>query len=147
MERGDAGAGAAGTSPPAEGVVRVETGALEVRRRYALQLFVGFLGWVLAAALIVYLASDAGQISIRIAMFLIVVAAIVAFTAALVAVEVRPRLILAREVERPPVEVDYTHDALGRSMDVEGARERRGELTIEEVGGVRRYRTVGAVTE
>jgi hypothetical protein len=145
MERGAAGA-AAETPPPAGGTRRVETGALEVRRRYWLQLLLGLLGWVLAVFLIVYLAKDADEISVRIAIFLAAMGAVVALTLALVAGEVRPRHLRQRAHEYAPVTVDYSHDALGRPVDVDGARTPGGELTIEEVGGVRRYRAAGGVT-
>jgi hypothetical protein len=147
MERGDAGAATAGQPSPAGGAMRVETGALEVRRHYPLQVLLGLLGWVLAVVLIVYLASDAGEISVRIAIFLATVAVVVAVTLALVGGEVRPRHLRERAREQAPITVAYSHDALGRRVDVAGAREPGGELTIEDDGGVRRYRTVGAVTE
>jgi len=147
MERSDAGAAAAETPPRTGGAVRVETGALEVRRHYALQVLLGLIGWVLAVVLIVYLASDAGEISVRIAIFLVTMAVVVALTLAIVGGEVRPRHLRERAREHAPITVDYSHDSLGRRVDVTGATAPGGELTIEDDGGVRRYRTVGAVTE
>src|SRR5262245_25889359 len=143
MESSDAGAAAAGTPSPAGVALRVETGALEVRRRYPLQVLLGLLGWVLAVALVVYLASDAGAISVRIALFLVTMAAVVALTLALVGGEVRPRHMRERGREPAPITVDYSHDALGRPVDVAGARSPGGEITIEDDAGVRRYRAVG----
>ena len=119
---------------------RVETGALDDGRNRGRQVVIGILGWVLVVALIVWLALKADEVEVRVTLFLLFAAVVIALLWTSVAVELfRPLLIRARRRHPAPVSTDALHDALGRAIDPDGAAELTGEFSIEEDGGVRRY--------
>jgi hypothetical protein len=122
----------------------VETGALDDGRRYRLQFVIALIGWVCTAAVIAWLALHAGEIEIRVTLFLAGVAVVVAVLGTSVAVDLlRPSLIRARSVELSPAEFDDTIDGLGRPLNAAHARSLTGTFTIEDDDGVRRYRRRG----
>jgi hypothetical protein len=114
---------------------------LEDRSRYGRQLVVGVLGWLVAGAMAVWLATHASQTGVRITLFLAAVAIIVAVLAVSVAVDVlRPPLVKGRGEDPAAGLLAATDDALGRPLETDGAQDLRGEFTIGEEAGVRRYR-------
>ena len=122
--------------------MRVATGALDDGRGYWRQLALAALGWLLTAALVVWLALQAGEIAVRITLFLVTVCVVVAVLAvALAVVVLRPPLMVARRQELPPAEIPVL-DALGRpAPKALRADLLEGEITIEGRESGRRYVT------
>lgn len=125
------------------GETRIETGALETGSRYAWHLVLAALGWVLALALVVWLAFEATAIEVRTTLFIVVVCVIVAVTAVALAVAVlRPSLVRQRGLEAEPLPGARPVDALGRPVELrQGIPALTGVITIEPAGGVRHYRS------
>lgn len=122
--------------------MRVATGALDDGRGYRRQLALAALGWLLTAALVVWLALQAGEIAVRITLFLVTVCVVVAVLAvALAVVVLRPPLMVARRQELPPAAIPVL-DALGRPAPTAlRADLLEGEITIEGRESGRRYVT------
>lgn len=122
--------------------LRIETGALDERRHMVRQYAVAALGWAATVAVIVWLALEATGPAVRVTFFLATVCVVVALVGVLLAVEVfRSPLIRERAQSLPAPPVDEGIDALGRTVVVPARGELSGELTIEAIDGVRRYRT------
>jgi hypothetical protein len=120
----------------------VETGALDDRRHLLRQYAVAALGWAVTVAVIVWLVLHATGPAVSVTLFLAAVCVVVALVGVLVAVEVfRTPLIKERARSLPAPPVDERVDALGRTVVVPAQGELTGELTIEPIDGVRRYRT------
>lgn len=133
---------ASGIEAAALSVVRVQTGVLDDGRHRGRQLVVAGLGWVVSFALIGLLIGHAGEIAVQVSLFLVSVAVVVAVLSTAAAIDIfRPALIRARSGKPRRLEIDVTRDALGRSFDVAGVESMLGgEILIEQVGDVRRYR-------
>lgn len=124
---------------------RVETGALDDGRRHGRQLVVGVVGWVIVVVLIAWLVLRADDIEVRVTLFLVTAAVVIALLWTSVAVELfRPLLIRGRRRHPAPLSAEAPHDALGRPIDPDGAEELAGEFSIEQDGGVRRYLSVAS---
>jgi hypothetical protein len=124
--------------------IRVETGALDDGGHRGRQLVVGLAGWVLVVALCSWLALNADELEIRLTLFLVSAAVVIAFMCTSVAVElVRPQLIRDRRREPALLAHDDGRDALGRAVDLDGA-DVTPEFTISDQAGVRRYGSVGS---
>jgi hypothetical protein len=120
----------------------VETGALDDGRHLLRQYAVAALGWAATVGVIVWLALTATGPAVRVTFFLATVCVVVALVGVLVAVEVfRTPLIRERARSLPTPPVEERIDALGRTVVVPAQGELTGELTIEAIDGVRRYRT------
>ena len=122
--------------------MRVATGALDDGRGYRRQLALAALGWILTAALVVWLALHAGEIEVRVTLFLVTLCLVVAVLAVAIAVVVlRPPLMRARRQELAPAAIPAL-DALGRPAPTAlRADLLDGEITIEGQEGGRRYVT------
>jgi hypothetical protein len=121
--------------------LRVETGALDDRRHLLRQYAVAALGWAATIGVIVWLALHATDQAVRVTFFLATVCVVIALVNVLVAVEVfRRPLIRERSLSVPTPPVDEEVDALGRRVVAPVRDELAGELTIETIENVRRYR-------
>jgi hypothetical protein len=120
----------------------VATGALDDGRGYRRQLALAALGWILTAALVVWLALQAGEIALRITLFLVTLSLVVAVMAVGVAVVVlRPPLMRGRERKLAPATTPEL-DALGRPAPTAlRADLLEGEIRIEGGESGRRYLT------
>jgi hypothetical protein len=132
------------TATPSEPLT-VATGALDDGRRRKWHLLVAAAGWVIVGLLVGWLASHAGEVELRMTLFLVCVVVVVAVMGTSLAVDVlRPPLIRARAVDRPKPLAEGPVDALGRPIAGSGAAELTGEFTLDESSGVRRYVEVDA---
>jgi hypothetical protein len=131
----------------ATATVRPRTGALDDGRHHGRQLVAAVCGWIAAVALVVWLIASAGAAELRVSLFLVAVAVVIAVLAMVVAIDVlRPPLMRSRGIEREAPTIDETHDALGRRIERAGpALQAGGEILMEDVGGVRRYVRIGDV--
>jgi hypothetical protein len=122
--------------------LQVRTGALDDGRGYRRQLALAVLGWLLTAAVVVWLARDVSHVELRLTWFLVSLCVALAAGAVLVAVVVlRPRLITARTAEGPPRPMPAL-DALGRPAPTALRPDLlEGEITIVGEEGSRRYVT------
>ena len=122
--------------------MRVATGALDDGRGYWRQLAVAALGWILTAAFVVWLALQAGELALRVTLFLVTLCLVIAVSAvALAVVVLRPPLMRGRQSETVPL-APSAFDALGRSAPTAlRADLLEGEITIEGEEGGRRYVT------
>jgi hypothetical protein len=122
--------------------MRVATGALDDGRGYRRQLALAALGWVLTAAIVVWLTLQAGEIALRITLFLVSVCVVVSVMAVGLAVVVlRPALMRGRERELAPAATPAL-DALGRPAPTAlRADLLEGEITIAGGESGRRYVT------
>jgi hypothetical protein len=121
------------TEPPAN---RVLTGADGDGRHPVLSLLAGLLGWVLWAALVVWLASEASADALEAATFLVTVIVTVALLLVLTGAGLlRPSLMRQRARTPRPAE-----RALERAMPVtDHPDELTGEIGLETQDGRRRY--------
>ncbi|HEX7254443.1 MAG TPA: hypothetical protein VF236_00800 [Gaiellaceae bacterium] len=128
--------------------MRVATGALDDGRGYWRQLALALLGWLLTAALVVWLSLHAGEIALRVTLFLVSLCVFVALLAVALAVVVfRPPLMRARREGLDATRARPALDALGRPAPTAlRADLLEGEITIEGEEGGRRYVTRGAET-
>lgn len=118
------------------------TGADDDGRHRIRQLLVGIAGWVLWAALIVLLASQASDNALDAAVFLVTTIVTLALLTVLTgAVLLRPALI--RERGRQPAPVG---GQLKRPPPADSHAELGGEIGIETRGGERRYVPLTRVT-
>ena len=94
-----------------------------------------------AAALVVWLAPHTNHTGLRVPLFLVPVAIVVAVLGASVAIDaLRPALVKGRGEDPGGGVAASAADALGRPLLSAGAQDLRGEFTIDEEAGVRRYR-------
>lgn len=121
--------------------MRVATGALDDGRGYRRQLALAVLGWLLTAAVVAWLALDAGEIAVRVTVFLVSVCVLVALGAVALAVVVfRPPLVRARTEPLDAARAWPALDALGRPAPTAlRADLLTGEISIEGEEGGRRY--------
>ena len=123
-------------------LVPAATGALDDGRHRLRQLLVGLVGWVLAAAAVVYLIMSARVGSLRIAFFFVTLAVVVALIGALAGAELLRRPVLRNRLasrERPPR--GPARDALGRPLPVITDDVRRAAVVVvEDTAGGRTFR-------
>ena len=117
----------------------VMTGAEDDGRRRIFRLLVGLLGWLLLIALLVYLARNPTLASLDVALFLITVITVITIVAIFAALQLRSSLMRHRATVPDAIAIDTTHDTLGRPLEPP-ASDLRGEIVLESVNGVRRYR-------
>jgi predicted lysophospholipase L1 biosynthesis ABC-type transport system permease subunit len=117
----------------------VMTGAEDDGRRRIFRLLVGLLGWLFLIALLVYLARSPTLAALDVALFLVTVITVVTIVATFAALQLRSSLMRHRATAPDSIAIDTTHDTLGRPLQPPGS-DLRGEIVLESVNGVRRYR-------